>query len=46
MLMSNMSSNNIIRQGFSGNTTSDEHISLNIALDHFRPASQQKKNTQ
>ena len=35
----------IIRQGFSGNTTSDEHIPLNITLDHFRPASQQEIHT-
>ena len=32
----------INRQGFSGNTTPDEHIPLNITLDHFRPASQQE----
>ena len=35
----------IIRQGFSGNTTPDEHIPLNITLDHFRPASQQEIHT-
>ena len=35
----------IIRQDFSGNTTPDEHIPLNITLDHFRPASQQEIHT-
>ena len=35
----------IIRQDFSGNTTPDEHIPLNITLDQFRPASQQEIHT-